>query len=67
MVKDSDDVSYRECTKAGKLSKSWDNHYLAIATKNTDNDSKVMQINDVDIDSLVISTFRPDLMYTLER
>jgi len=37
-VKDSDDVSYRECAKQGKLSKSWNSFYFAIAAKNSADD-----------------------------
>jgi hypothetical protein len=58
-VKDSDDVSYRECAKQGKLSKNWNSHYFAIATKNSPDDTGRMLITDLDINSIRISSFRP--------
>ena len=37
-VKDSDDVSYRACSKQGFQNKNWFRHYFAIAAKNSPND-----------------------------
>ena len=37
-VKDSDDVSYRQCTKQGKINKNWNKHHFAIAAKNSPSD-----------------------------
>ena len=37
MVKDSDDVSYRECAKQGLMNKQWKNHHFAVAAKNSYN------------------------------
>jgi len=38
LVKDSDDVSYRQCAKQGLISKTWTSHNLAIAAKNSMSD-----------------------------
>lgn len=66
MVKDSDDVSYRDCAKQNKSSKTWNTHYLALAAKNSADEKGRMIMTDVDIDSIQISTFRPSEMYTAE-
>lgn len=58
-VQDSDDVSYRSCSKANKMSKTWKAHHLAIAAKNSADEKGNMLYTDVDIDSIQISTFRP--------
>lgn len=58
-VKDSDDVSYRDCAKQGKVSKTWNSHHFAIAAKNSPDERGQMIMTDIDIDSIQISTFRP--------
>lgn len=66
MVKDSDDVSYRVCSQQKTLIKSWSNHYFGVAAKNSADDSGRMQITDLDIDSIAISSLRPFDMYDAE-
>lgn len=51
-VKDSDDVSYRTCSKQGKINKNWDIHHFAVAAKNSLDDTKEVMITDLDIDSI---------------
>lgn len=65
-VKDSDDVSYRECSKQGKINMNWKEHHFAIAAKNSLDDTKTMQITDLDIDSIQIKSLRPWEMPSLE-
>lgn len=67
MVKDSDDVSYRDCATQPKINKNWANeYYFAVAAKNTKDDKGVMQITDLDLNSIEISTLRPWEMYTMD-
>ena len=40
LVKDSDDVSYRECSKQGKINMNWKQYHFAIAAKNSLDDTK---------------------------
>ena len=65
-VKDSDDVSYRECSQQLVMNKSWQTYKFAIATKNTNDDRQQMQITDVDIDSIKISVLDALYMYSSE-
>ena len=65
-VKDSDDVSYRECSKQGKINMNWKEHHFAIAAKNSLDDTKTMQITDLDVDSIQIKSLRPWEMPSLE-
>ena len=65
MVKDSDDVSYRECAAQAKINQQWANeYYFAVAAKNTLDDKGVMQMTDLDLNSIEIQTLRPWEMYT---
>lgn len=52
-------MSYRDCSKQGKINKNWDVHHFAIAAKNTVDDTKQMMITDLDIDSIQIKSLRP--------
>ena len=65
-VKDSDDVSYRPCTKQGFKTKDLGPHYFAIAAKNSLSETKEMQIIDLDIDSMKVRSLTPDEMYSPE-
>ena len=62
-VKDSDDVSYRECSQQMIMNKSWAKYNFALATKNSKDDRNEMQITDVDIDSVKISVLDALYMY----
>ena len=52
LVKDSDDVYYRQCNMQGKINRRWTEFYLGLAAKNSEDDRGNMMITDVDIDSL---------------
>ena len=65
-VKDSDDVSYRECSQQTQLNKSWNKWAFALAAKNSLDDRRDMQMTDVDIDSVKISELNPADMYSAE-
>jgi len=64
-VKDSDDVSYRECSSQMQQNKAWKNWKFALAAKNSIDDRKEMQVTDVDIDSVKISELNPADMYSV--
>ena len=40
ICKDSDDVSYRDCSKQGKINMNWKQYHFAIAAKNSLDDTK---------------------------
>ena len=65
-VKDSDDVSYRECSQQLIMNKSWQSYKFAMAAKNSNDERGKMQITDVDIDSVKISVLDALYMYSLE-
>ena len=65
-VKDSDDVSYRECSQQLIMNKSWSKYNFALATKNSKDDRGEMQITDIDIDSVKISVLDSLYMYSNE-
>lgn len=57
-VKDSDDVSYRQCTSLPRY-KPWENFYIALASKNEeyDNDTFTQPLmTDVDINYMHIAS-----------
>ena len=59
-VKDSDDVFYRQCNNQGRINRHWKEYNLAIAAKNSADDKQVMQITDIDINSLQIAQVGPN-------
>ena len=59
-VKDSDDVFYRQCNNQGRINRHWKEYNLAFAAKNSVDDKEVMQITDIDIDSLQIAQVGPN-------
>ena len=65
-VKDSDDVSYRECSQQLIQNKAWQSYNFALATKNSKDDRGDMQITDVDIDSVKISVLDSLYMYSTQ-
>ena len=65
-VKDSDDVSYRECSQQVQQNKTWKKWAFALAAKNSLDDRRDMQMTDVDIDSVKISELNPADMYSAE-
>ena len=62
-IKDSDDVSYKECSQQLIINKSWSQYNFALAARNSQDDRGAMQITDVDIDSIKISVLDSDNMY----
>ena len=58
-VMDSGDVSYRDCAKLGLMSKTWVNHNFSVVARNTPNDRNEMQLTDLDINMIQISSLRP--------
>ena len=65
-VKDSDDVSYRECSQQVQQNKTWKKWAFALAAKNSLDDRRDMQVTDIDIDSVKISELEPANMYPAE-
>ena len=65
-VKDSDDVSYRECSQQVQQNKNWKKWAFALAAKNSLDDRRDMQVTDIDIDSVKISELDPANMYPPE-
>lgn len=51
-VKDSGDVSYKPCVKVDKVDKEWEKYWFAVTAKNSPDHTKVMQITDIDLDSI---------------
>ena len=62
-VKDSDDVSYRECSTQLIINKGWNQYNFAVAARNSKDDRGAMQITDIDIDSIKVSVLDSQFMY----